>query len=210
MATSGLSTIDTVTPYRRGMDDFLIDVRQLIKKGRRNLNKRIGSVQISTPAGISFRLEPHDPEVTMAKKILIYMRDRRVLKSQECCDNCIDRSLESLQKIRGYLVERQQELATLTDGALFLMTEFMLDAVRQFITYSEKLEIAYPPSGSSIPDFRRSQEARERYFAGLKRLREHCWQTLAQISHIAKTEIPEVPQNLKLDNWTTQNYVPSK
>jgi hypothetical protein len=192
------------------MDDFLIDIRQLIKKGRRNLNKRVGSVQISTPTGITFILDPHDPEVTMAKKILIYMRDRRVLKSQECCDDCIDRSLESLQKIRGYLVERQQELANLTDGSLFLMTEFMLDAVRQFITYAERIEAAYQPSGSSIPDLRRSPEARERYFTALKRLREHCWQTLAQISHIAKTEIPEVPKNLKLDNWTTQNYVQNK
>ena len=92
------------------MNDFKIDIRDLIKKGRRNLNKRVGSVTISGPYGIKFNITPHDPEVTLAREIIIFMRDRRVLNSKECCDGCIDRSLESLKKIRE-LEKRIDEMA---------------------------------------------------------------------------------------------------
>lgn len=189
------------------MDDFQIDIRDLIKKGCRNLNKRVGSVTISTPAGVSFQVEPHDPEVTLAREVLIYMRDRRVLNSKECCDDCIDRSLSSLQKIRAYLVECEQKLANLTDGSLFLMIEFTLDALRQFVTYSEQIEQEFAERDTTIRDLRREPEARERYFSALNRLRNHCWQTLQQISHIAKVDLPSVPEYLRMTDWESNAYV---
>ena len=189
------------------MNDFMIDIRDLVQKGRRNLNKRVGSVTISTPSGISFNIEPHDPEVTCAREVIIFMRDRRVLNSKECCDGCIDRSLESLNKIREYLVGCQQKLANLSDGGLFLMIEFILDAIRQFMTYSERIETSYKSIDTGISDLRRDPVAREKYFTALNRLRNHCWQTLRQISHIANIDLPSVPEYLRLNEWAADTYI---
>ena len=187
------------------MNDFKIDIADLIAKGRRNLNKRVEGVEITTP-GITSVVSPHDPEVTSAKRALIFLCDRRVLTSKECCDNCIDRSLESLGKIREFIVGQQQELASLSDGVLYLMFEFVVDAIRQFMTYSEHLERDYEPSGSSIPDFRRHPEAREAYFAALERLRGHVAATMRQIRLIAGEDPQKVPENLRFCGWDSETY----
>ena len=57
-----------------------------------------------------------------------------MLNAFECCDNCIDQALESLQKIRSMLVDKQVELANYTDSTLYLMIDAMSDAIRQFLT----------------------------------------------------------------------------
>ena len=55
----------------------------------------------------------------MAREIVIRMANRRVLNSWECCDNCIDQALESLQKIRQLLVDQQVKFSKATDGPLY-------------------------------------------------------------------------------------------
>jgi len=187
------------------MDDFKIDIANLIAKGRRNLNKHVEGVEITAP-GITFVLSPHDPEVTSAKKAVIFLSDRRVLNSKECCDNCIDRSLESLSKIREYVVCQQQELAHLSDGGLYLMFEFVVDAIRQFLTYSEYLERDYEPRGGPISDFRRHPDARKAYFEALKQLREHIAATMHQIRIIAGTDPRKIPDNLRFRGWKANCY----
>ena len=67
---------------------------------------------------------------------MIRMAERRVLNASECCDNCIDQALESLQKIRSLLVDKQVELADHTDGALYLLIEAIDEPIRQFLTLS--------------------------------------------------------------------------
>ncbi len=187
--------------------EFKIDVQRLFKDARRNLNKRVGSVQISLPPNITYVLEPHDPEITIARKILVFTRDRRVLSSKECCDGCIDRSIESLRKIREYLVERQEELIHLSDGVLFLLTEHLIDAIRQFMTYSERLEIAYSQDPDAPADLRRHPETRRVYFEALERLRAHILQTLYQLALVAKTDFPSVPENLRITDWDRSRYI---
>lgn len=188
------------------MNNFTIDIADLVAKCRHNLNKRVVGLEITAPPGITFVVEPHDPEVTAARKIVIFLRDRRVLNASECCDNCIDHSLASLGKIREYLVGQQQELANLSDGILYLMTEFILDAIRQFMTYSEHLERDYEPSGSSIPDLRRHPQARAAYLSALNRLRRHISDTLFQVRLIAGEDPQMVPENLRFKGWDAESY----
>lgn len=187
------------------MDDFKINIAGLIEKARRNLNKRVEGVEITTP-GITFVVSPHDPEVTSAKKAVIFLGDRRVLNSKECCDNCIDRSIESLGKIREYIVNQQQELTHLSEGVLYLMFEFVVDAIRQFMTYAEHLERDYEPSISSIPDFRRHPDARDAYFSALERLRGHFAATMHQIRLIAGNDPQRVPDILRFSGWDADSY----
>jgi hypothetical protein len=73
----------------------------LISSARRKLNTRIDGVSISLPF-ISFRVRPNDLEQRVAREIVIRMADKRVLNASECCDNCIDQALESLQQIANF------------------------------------------------------------------------------------------------------------
>ena len=191
------------------MNEFKIDIAELAEKSRRHLNKRVVGVEINTPPGLTFIVDPHDPEVTAARRVLIFMKDRRALNSQECCDNCIDRSLASLEKIREHIVAQQQELANLADGVLYLMLEFLVDSIRQFSTFSERLEREYERSDTGISDFQRHPDAREAYFAALNRLRRHLTDTLYQIRVIAGEEPQSVPENLKFKGWTEDAYLES-
>ncbi len=189
---------------------FQIDLRKQLAEMRRRFNNRITGVEVNVP-GFTFCLDPTDPEKKAAREIVIFLKDRRVLNSKECCDNCIDKSLSSLMKIREFLVERQLQVGILEFGAsgpLYLMTEFTLEAIRQFLTYHEQLErdSAGMESESSIPDFRRPRDIRESYFEALNRLRSHLHRCVHQIRIIADIELPEVSENLK-DGWRTDIYV---
>ncbi len=62
-----------------------------------------------------------------------------MLSAKECCDTCIDQALESLQSIRSVLVDKQVELAHLTGGPLYLLLDAMLEGVRQFLTFEQRL-----------------------------------------------------------------------
>lgn len=89
------------------------------------------------------------------------------------------------------------------------MTEFALEAIRQFLTYHEQLDRDSPglESESSNSEFRRPRGIRESYFEALNRLRSHLRQCVHQIRIIADIELPEVPDNLK-DVWQAEIYVP--
>ncbi|MEO0414582.1 MAG: hypothetical protein AAF226_06490, partial [Verrucomicrobiota bacterium] len=105
-----------------------------------------------------------------------------------------------------YIVDQQQELAHLSDGVLYLMFEFVVDAIRKFMTYSEHLERDYEPRSSSIPDFRRHPDAKEAYFAALERLRGHVAATKHQIRLIAGEDPQKVPKNLQFHGWDADSY----
>ena len=87
---------------------FRLDFRSLLQAWRRKLNSRVEGVSISLPF-ISFRVAPTDLEQRVARELIIRMANRRVLSASECCDNCIDQALESLQGIRSTLEEKQVE-----------------------------------------------------------------------------------------------------
>jgi hypothetical protein len=57
----------------------------------------------------------------VARELVIRLIDRRVLSAWECCDDCIDRALVSLQEIRQILVDKQVALSDMPEGPLYLL-----------------------------------------------------------------------------------------
>jgi hypothetical protein len=187
----------TVQPLR-------FDVRKLIAKGRRTLNKRVAGAQIRLP-GFTFSVAPVDPEVKVARQLMVWLADRRVLTSKECCDGCIDSSLSSLLKIREYLVAKQVELADLSDGPLFFLIEFMAQGVRQFLTYEERLKMEFTHEVSR--DSHRPYPQRDRYFDALAILRQHFYWALQQLAIIADMPLPSFPDYLRIQSFDASYYI---
>jgi hypothetical protein len=187
---------------------FKFDFDKLVATARRKLNNRVDGITISFPF-VSVSVCPDDLEQQVAREIVIRMADRRVLNSSECCDNCIDQALESLQKIRQLLVDQQVKLSKATDGPLYLMIEFMLESIRQFLTFEQRLR-APEHSQSRRPeasDFRRPRVERESYFAALEMLRGHLYRCLTQVAAIAKVQIPKIGEGMRYAAaWQMEAY----
>lgn len=187
------------------IENLKLDVGELIGRSRRKLAGRVGGVSINLPF-VSFNVSAEDAEVAAAQEILIRLSDRRVLSARECCDNCIDDALVSLQEIREVLVEKQVQLAALSDGPVYLLTEFMLEPIRQFLTYEQRLR-QIPPVLPADPSFRRNPMVRDAYFAGLETLRGHLHRCLLQLAKIAEIDTPKVLSTLEYSReWVLADY----
>ena len=145
---------------------------------------------------------------------MIRAGDKRVLSSKECCDDCIDNSVASLLELRSLLIDQQVRVATSSDAEidspLYLIIEFAVDSIRQFLTFHENLD--RDPSSfdenATLSDFRRERGVRETYFTVLETLRAHLHRCLHQIGLVADTDFPKVPGDLQYDaNWELQCYV---
>lgn len=188
---------------------FKFDFRAQLNDARRKLNTRVGSVSINLPF-LSFSLNPGDLEKRIAREIVIRLADRRVLNAFECCDECIDQALSSLQEIRRILVDKQVELSGASDSPLYLLIELQGEAIRQFLTFEQKLNQSASPEPTPIDvpsDFKRSPTAREQYFAALEMLRAHLHRCLVQVSKIADTSIPKIAGHMRYDDaWQLEAY----
>ena len=187
---------------------FQFDISESIKKARKYINKHVDGVTIEIPF-ISFSVKPTDIEKKIARELLIRLPDKRVLNSKECCDNCIDNSLASLQEIRKILVDKQVELSDYHDGGLYLLIELMTEVIRQFLTFEETLKtngrLAFAPA---LKDFHRDHETRAAYVELLEQLRFHINSCLTQIAKIAEMETPKIESYLKADNtWLLSLYL---
>lgn len=173
---------------RTGNIPFQFDMSALIRRGRAFVNNRVGDVTLNLPF-VSFAVSPKDKERQIARELVIRLRDRRVLSAWECCDDCIDNALASLQEIRRTLVDKQVELAEMNDGPLNLAIEAMGLGIRQFLTFEQRLrqmeEIPDAPR-----DFRRQPEAQQMYFDALEMLRGHLSRCLGQVAAIAGMDAP--------------------
>jgi len=163
---------------------------ELLGRAGRKWKDHVGSVTLSLPF-LSFAVNPKNRERQIAREIVIRLKDRRVLSARECCDNCIDRALESLQEIRRTLLDNQVDLSDVRDGPLYLVIDMMLVGIRQFFTYEEMLK--GPDDARPHPrfeDFRRPRDTRQAYFEALETLRGHMSHCLEQIAAIAGMEPP--------------------
>src|SRR5271166_307 len=93
---------------------FKFDMANLLAWARRQARSHLAdaTVTLNLPylgsiGGI--RVAPKDREREAARELVIRLKDRRVLSAWECCDDCIDRALGSLQEIRQLLVAKQVE-----------------------------------------------------------------------------------------------------
>jgi len=188
---------------------FKFDFRTQLKDARRKLNSRVGSVSVNLPF-FSFSLKPNDLEKRIAREIVIRISDKRVLNAFECCDNCIDQALSSLQETRRILVDKQVELSDAPGSPLYLLVELQVEAIRQFLTFEQRLNESASPEGILIDvssDFRRPPSVREQYFAALEMLRAHLHRCLVQVSKIADTAIPKISDNMRYDDtWQLEAY----
>jgi hypothetical protein len=188
---------------------FRFDFRSMLKAWRRKINTRIGDVTITLPF-LEFKVNPTDLEQRVGREIVIRMANRRVLSASECCDNCIDQALASLQEIRGLLEQQQVELAQAMDSPLYLLLELQLEAIRQFLTFEQRLKAKTERAGiivSQSHDFRRPPDARESYFAALEMLRAHLHRCLIQVAKIGEVSVPKFADHMRYDEaWQLDAY----
>jgi hypothetical protein len=171
---------------------FKFDIGTIVNRLRK-LPVSVDGVTITLPF-VEVSVKVDDRERKVAREVVIRLADRRVLNAFECCDNCIDNALKSLQEIRQIIVDKQVELSGETDGVLYLLLDSIRDAIRQFLTFEQRLS-------------RRKGEHRELYFAGLEMLRAHIHRALLQASKIAEMEIPGIANHIRYDgNWQLEAY----
>ena len=138
------------------------------------------SVSVNLPFG-TINIKPHSRESETAKEIVIFLSDRRVLDAAECCDECVDAALKSIQEIRAFLVEKQLGLKDHTDSVLYMLVEIMLTELRQFQTQVQILE--RPQRGGA-----RILETEPNYYLALNCLRGELLALLSQIANIAASQ----------------------
>jgi len=184
---------------------FKFDVSGLVQKARRYTKKRVDGVTINLPF-VSFSVRPDDLEQKAAREIVIRLADKRVLNAFECCDNCVEQALSSLQEIRSLLVNKQVELSGQTDGAVYLIVELILEAIRQFFTFEEGLRTANPNFPGKFHT-RMHRADLEPYFAALEMLRGHLFRCLSQVAVIADTTIPKIAEHMRYEKaWQLDAY----
>jgi hypothetical protein len=191
---------------RSGNIPFKFDMNELLARARRQFSKHVGNVTLSLP-GISIAVNPKDRERQVAREIVIRLKDRRVLSSWECCDDCIERALVSLQEIRKLLVDKQVELSDCHDGPLYLLIDAMLSGIRQFLTFEETL--TQDAGARSQHREREPRAAKQNYFDALELLRNHLSHCLGQIATMAHMKVPKdsLISNYQ-DAWPTDAYLP--
>jgi hypothetical protein len=155
------------------MGKLQFDISEYYDKAKR-LSKKISisGVTISLPF-ISLDFAANDKEKKIAREIIIRLRDKRVLNSKECCDNCIRNSLDSLIEIRKFLVDKEVEIDDV-DSPLFLLVDFAIFGIREFMTFTEYYQ----------PDLNRHE-----YFEALQIIRNHLLRLFDQIALIS--ELPD-------------------
>lgn len=172
---------------------LLFDVSATVEKLRK-LPVKVDGVTINFPF-LKVSVKADRTESKVAKEIVIRLADRRVLNASECCDNCIENALRSLQEIRKIIVDKEVELSDHADGVLYILLDSIRESIRQFLTFEQRLQN------------RQGQRDRELYFAGLEILRGHIHRTLLQISKIAKIAIPGIVDHMRYDeNWQLNAY----
>lgn len=190
------------------MKPLNFDLSDIIRKARLLSKRHVDGVAISIPF-ISFNVKPDDTESRIANEVVIRLADRRVLNASECCDNCIDEALSSLQGIRELIVSKQVELYDAKDGVLYLLLEMMAEGLRQFLTFEQRLnKLHKEPAMPDHPDFRRPPEAREAYFAALEALRGHLTRCLLEIAKIGDVTLPKTGMIERYQTpWPIEEYV---
>lgn len=193
---------------RSGNIPFKFDMTDLLARARRQFNKRVGNVTLRLP-GISVSVNAKDREQQVAREILIRLKDRRVLSSRECCDDCIERALASLQEIRKLLVDKQVELADCHDGALYLLINAMLNGIRQFVTFEETLNLN--PETRAQRRAHAPLDARQDYFDALELLRSHLSHCLGQVAALAGMKVPKESLISHYQGpWPSDAYLPQR
>lgn len=186
-------------PMEFDFSQFFTPLNNLISRNLKGVSINI--------LGITFSFDYSKDDEKIAKEILVFLADKRVLNSKECCDNCIKDSIESILDIRKFLVQKQIELIGYETQPLFLIVEFLLETVRQFLTHSEKIKKSYAAAHSQKSDLIMHYGEKEAFFSALEIFRTHIHSCFVQIAKIAKINTPKIQFRLEAQNeWHTPIY----
>jgi hypothetical protein len=174
---------------RTGAINFQFDVSEVVARAMRAPPASNAATAFTLPF-VTVLADRSPLERRIANELLIRLGDRRVLNSWECCDNCIDDALRSLQEIRSILLERRIELACEPTGILSHMIELMLTAIRQFLTFEQSLRSVGMAKTNPAEEFYRPHEDRQIYFDALEQLRGHLSRCLGQVAVVAGLNVP--------------------
>lgn len=171
---------------RSGAIPFRFEITEVIRTLAQCADARKPTVQLSVPY-MTVLVSPRSVERAMAAEIIVKSMDRRVLSAQECCDGCIRDALRSLQEFRAELLSQKTQLASTPDSSLAQILELMLVAIRQFLTFEqrisrERVENVRPNSSVDV--------GRQAYFDALELLRGHLSRCLGQVAMIACLRLP--------------------
>ncbi|HWY98035.1 MAG TPA: hypothetical protein VNY36_03015 [Bacteroidia bacterium] len=125
---------------RTDITPLLFDFKEFNPKGLLLKKKyKSGKVSICLPDNLEFSYTPKPEERNLAKEIFVFIRDKRVLNSEECCDNCVKNAMESLTEIRKFIVEMERKLIYVNDinSPLYLLLEYAGSGIRQFLTFTQ-------------------------------------------------------------------------
>jgi hypothetical protein len=136
-----MSTGDRKPPFKFDLDAILNRLR--------NLPVAVDGITITLPF-IEVAVKPDNLGKKVAREMVVRLADRRVLNAFECCDDCIDRALSSLQEIRRIILDKQVELADKADGPLYILLDSIRAAIRQFLTFEQRLTRRILSRGNSI------------------------------------------------------------
>lgn len=194
----------TAAPIR-----LTFDLTNLLERVRRAFSNHVGDLTLTLPF-FSVDVNPQGVERAVARELVIRLKDRRVLVAEECCDDCIDRSLASIGDIRQQLVDKQVELRDLQDGPLFAILEFMRVGIVQFLTHEELLRRNYPaPDHSQLSRVPRAHDSRQAYFDALNVLRRHLLPCMRALDSIAGMDPGRVRASIDSgDAWDLRLYTP--
>lgn len=123
---------------RTGDIPFQFNISLVLKALVRRPDALPSAIRLDLPF-LSVLVSPSSIDVSLARDLLVRMRDRRVLDAQECCDGCIADALTSLQQIRGILLDLQIQLRDADESALSPLVELMAVGIRQFLTFEQSL-----------------------------------------------------------------------
>jgi hypothetical protein len=172
---------------RSGAIPFQFDVSKVLAQFAAAPDAHASTYRLDLPF-MSIQTQFTPLERRSATVLLTRLRDRRVLSAHECCDGCIDDALRSLQEIRTALVDMQVELASEKSGALYLLIELMLVAIRQFLTFEQTLNDSANSPRNSMGG--RPPYERQQYFDALELLRGHLSRCLGQVTVVGSLAVP--------------------
>ena len=184
-------------------------MRELTAKGRQRIATYVEGVSINLPF-VTFNVRPDDLEQQVAREIVIRLADRRFISyGEHRCHGHTEEVIASLKEVRSMLVDKQVALAKCANGPLYLIIDFMLEGIRQLLTFEERLRksearfLIIPPARTLHED------KTEMLIAALLLLRDHLQRCLNQISKIADLNQADAVQKSKyIEEWQLEAYEP--
>jgi hypothetical protein len=162
---------------------------------------KLDILTISFPFGISASLKFDKNIKEIAKKTLIFLIDRRILNSKECCGNCIKNAIISLKEIKSDLIGIKKELVNSINSPLYYYVDYIVISINSFLDFMERNNLI------DVED----NNIKEIYFDALEKIRRHIAQCLYEIAKIGDVLISQDHYAFKYGEigWENSNYTDS-